>query len=235
MTSPQSPIPQPTEDGTDTLFSPEYNQTYHSTFGALTESEHVFLQSSGVAARLQAGKATDILEVGFGTGLNFWLTAQRAKENQARLHYVALEQYLLSTSTLRQLNHDQLPKSAAQVRTAFLGWREQLPASDSGRHQWQYDEYGQLELILGDATQVEIPAHQFHAIYHDAFSPEANPALWTADFFVRLYDRLQPGGTLATYSVKGTVRRALQQVGFQVEKQPGPPGKREILVARRLA
>ena len=90
-----------------------------------------------------------------------------------------------------------------------------------------------LTLILGEATGANIPPHSYHAIYHDAFSPAANPELWTPHFFVRLYAALKPGGKLATYSAKGAVRRALQTVGFRVQKLPGPPGKREMIVATR--
>lgn len=85
--------------------------------------------------------------------------------------------------------------------------------------------------MLGNATHIELPQLNFHAIYHNAFSPNANPELWTQDFFAQLFPLLEPGGKLATYSVKGTVRRNLQAVGFKVQKLPGPPGKREMLVA----
>lgn len=227
-------IPQPTADGTDTLFSWQYNQTYHSTHGALTETEHIFLRGTGVRQRLEHKQTTCILEVGFGTGLNFWATAQLALQHQTPLHYVALEQNLLSAELLSQLNHHLLSEEVEQLRTAFLVWRRSLPDPLSGHFEWHFGEYIHLSLVVGDAAQVDLPDLTFDAIYHDAFSPDANPELWTPRFFSRLYPRLATDGKLATYSVKGAVRRALQQVGFQVEKHPGPPGKREMLVAWRV-
>lgn len=231
---PQStPTRFPTEDGIDTLFSPQYNQTYHSKFGALAETEHIFLHGTGVKSRLQTGSPTAILEVGFGTGLNLWVTAQHAIENQTTLHFISLEQYLLPSTAFTQLNHNQLPEKAVTIRTAFLRWRDQLSEPLSGLYHWQHAPYVQLDLIIGDASQADLSSIACHAIYHDAFSPDANPELWTGDFFSRLYEALLPAGKLTTYSVKGTVRRALQAVGFVVQKKPGPPGKREILVATK--
>jgi len=113
-------------------------------------------------------------------------------------------------------------------------WRGDLPDSISGSTlRWTFDDRLQLEIIIGDATGIEISRRDYHAIYHDPFSPAANPELWTREFFERLHRVLTPGGKLATYSVKGSVRRTLQAVGFEVQKLPGPPGKREMLEAVR--
>ena len=228
------PAPKPTKDGFDTLYSPRYQQTFHSIHGALTESTHIFLDGTGVKTRLMAQKPTRILEVGFGTGLNFFLTAEQSLATETPLHYVALEKDLLSTEVLTGLNHYKQLPAITPLYEAFLAWRSQLPTPlAEDRYQWEFESL-QLQLIIGDATQTTIPAGPYHAIYHDAFSPDANPELWTPDFFSKGYQRLLPGGKLATYSVKGTVRRALKSVGFYVEKRPGPPGKREIVVATKL-
>ena len=224
--------PQLTGDGSDTLYSAEYGETFHSTFGAVTETEHVFLSGTGIKQRLAEGQSARVLEVGFGTGLNFWVTAQYSLATGARLEYVALEKYLLPAATLTQLNHDHLPAVAQDIRLAFLDWRSGLsdPLPGSQLH-WCYDDSIRLDLVVGDATSVSIPPQDYHAIYQDAFSPGNNPELWTPSFFTRLFEVLTPGGRLATYSVKGEVRRNLAAAGFQVQKQPGPPGKREILTA----
>ncbi|MEM7344624.1 MAG: tRNA (5-methylaminomethyl-2-thiouridine)(34)-methyltransferase MnmD [Chloroflexota bacterium] len=227
------PAPKPTKDGFDTLYSPAYQQTFHSIHGALTESNHIYLEGTGVKARLAQQKPTRILEVGFGTGLNFFLTAERSLDTQTPLYYVALEKELLSTEILVGLNHTKQLPAITPLYDAFLAWRSQLttPLAE-GHYQWSFETID-LQLMIGDATQATILAEPYHAIYHDAFSPDANPELWTPDFFAKVYAGLLPGGKLATYSVKGTVRRALQTVGFHVEKQPGPPGKREIVVATK--
>lgn len=226
---------QPTADGCDTLYSPRYGQTYHSTHGALAEAEHVFLQATGVGQRLAAGLASQVLEVGFGTGLNFWLTMQRSLAGRAALRYVALEKNLLPAGWLAELNHGHVLGPVESARQDFLAWRAGLgEAVPEGSLDWAGGQGTRLTLLIGEATKTELPPEHYHAVYHDAFSPDANPELWTPDFLARLYGCLLPGGKLATYSAKGAVRRALQAAGFQVEKQPGPPGKREMLVAVRL-
>lgn len=222
----------PTDDGVDTLYSPQYGQTFHSRHGALIEAEHVFLKGTGVKARLAAGRPTTVLEIGFGTGLNFLLTAGESRLMNAPLRYVALEKALLPVEVLAQLNHGDKLTAAADIRQAFLAWRNRLPDRPSGgTFVWQFNQIMVVELVIGDAAGVSIPQRGYHAIYHDAFSPAANPELWTPEFFTRLLAVLAPGGALATYSAKGAVRRALQAAGFRAQKLPGPPGKREMLVA----
>ena len=227
---------QQTNDGSKTLFSTAYQETFHSAFGALTETEHVFLQGTGVAARLEQGLATRILEVGFGTGLNFLATAYLAQKFTTPLQVVALEKTLLPGYLLRQLNHGQHFGREQALYQTFLRWREEIfdPILNSPLT-WTFSPNLRLDLILGEATQVDIPEPAYQAIYHDAFSPTVNPELWTKTFFHRLYQCLAPQGKLATYSAKGTVRRALQRVGFVVSKQPGPPGKRDMVVATKPA
>ncbi len=255
---------QPTADGYDTLYSSAYRQTYHSTRGALTEARHVFLEGSGARRRLEQGQPTRVLEVGFGAGLNFWLTVHYSQAGRAPLHYVALEKQLLPASLLASLNHGQLSAPVNALRQDFLAWRSALPLA-AAQARWKPTEPGisnenknsywgelppkppglrrsfqqsggpnlQLTLLLSDARQIELPGPPYHAIYLDAFSPDANPELWTEEFLGRLLAVLAADGKLATYSAKGAVRRALQAVGFVVGKQPGPPGKKEMLVASR--
>jgi tRNA U34 5-methylaminomethyl-2-thiouridine-forming methyltransferase MnmC len=220
-----------TGDGSKTLYSEAYRQTFHSSKGALAESRHVFLEGSGVAARLTRGERTRVLEVGFGTGLNFLVTADSALEMGAELHYCALERSLLAADAL-----------------ASLGYREHL------RHRHLFDcfidRYGRLgegkplevtptirlELLLGEATEQPLPRGCFDAVYLDAFSPDANPELWSEAFLKGLCDALAPHGLLSTYSVKGEVRRCLVALGFSAWKRPGPPGgKREMMVAAKRA
>lgn len=229
------PDPLPTRDGTDTLFSAAYGESYHSRHGALTEARHVFLEGSGVADRLAAGRPTRLLEIGFGTGLNFLLTAQQAEAGGAGLDYVALEQDVLPADLLERLNHGE-ELGAEPLRKLLLAWRRTQPLDiPAGSYLLPLTNRIILTLLVGDASVIEIPDEGFHAVYLDAFSPDVNPELWTEAFLRRLHGAMAEGGALSTYSVKGSVRRALQSVGFSVEKRPGPPGKREMLVARRVA
>lgn len=224
---------KPTADGSNTLFSAAYGQTYHSINGALVEAEHVFLRGAGVEARLQAGLPTRVLEVGFGTGLNFWVTARCCLNHTnagARLDYVALEKNFPPAEMLTLLNYGAL---LGQPVTGLWQHFLSLPPFLPGEAVWEPSRYVRLTLEIGEATMAHIPPQGYHAVYLDAFSPDVNPELWTPEFMVKLYAVLEPGGRLATYSVKGSVRRALQTAGFGVSKQPGPPGKREMLVATR--
>jgi tRNA U34 5-methylaminomethyl-2-thiouridine-forming methyltransferase MnmC len=220
-----------TADGSKTLHSERYAQTFHSDKGALTESKHVFLESSAVAPNLRTGKTQNVLEVGFGTGLNFFLTADVALNHQAVLKYVALEQTLLATSLVQQLGYETHLENK-DVLESYLQFRESLPDEiAAGKYIFGFKTVG-LELLIGEATAQTFEANSFDAIYQDAFSPDSNPELWSETFLTNLYSALKPDGKLTTYSVKGDVRRTLQSVGFKVEKRPGPPGgKREMLGA----
>ena len=223
-----------TKDGSYTLYSDSYRQTYHSVFGAETESRHVFLDNSGVRERLACKKTTRVLEVGFGTGLNFFLTADLALASDAPLTYYAFENNLLPAPVLEQLSYEKL-LSFPDLVTRVLSWRASLPQpAPHGTLLCEFESDVSLAVIHADACTFEVETAPFDAVYLDAFSPDENPELWTRRFFRRLGSMLAPNACLATYSARRTVRENLALAGFNVEKRPGPPGKREIIVARRL-
>lgn len=221
-----------TEDGSRTLLSPRYRETYHSHHGAATEARHVFLEGSGVARRLAEGRPTTVLEVGFGAGLNTLLTLAEADRWGTPLRVVTLEHDPLPAAVLRDLDYRALVPRP-ELADAFYDWLAALP---SGVKAHAIDIAGcRVELLLVEARRAALPAAA-HAVYHDAFSPDVNPELWEPAFLERLYRSLEPGGRLVSYTVKGIVRRRLAALGFEVAKAPGPPGgKREMLVARRPA
>ncbi len=233
--------PQQTQDGSHTAFSTRYQQTYHSSFGALTESEQVFLHGSGVAQQLQKGIAVDVLEVGFGLGLNFLISADYAIAHGASLRYDAWEHDPIDALTFRALNYRSLlqqPQLVDQVATLF----DQLAQNEhqvSAHFNFTTPEDSALTLIQGNAVQLadasikENALRLYDAIYLDAFSPDTNPECWSESFLEKLYGLLKPEGRLASYCVKGSVQRALKNAGFSVAKKPGPPGKREILCATK--
>ena len=218
-----------TADQSKTLFSQEYQQTYHSDKGAVAESKHVFLQGSSILEVLQTTAQGSVLEVGFGTGLNFFLTADVAITSRAKLFYVALEKNLLPVNTIQDLAYEQYLQHP-EIIIAYLAFRESLKEA-IGCYIFEFSTV-RLELRLGEAIEQTFKDDTFNVVYQDAFSPDANPELWSEIFSKKLFDALKPTGRLSTYSVKGDVRRTLQDVGFKVKKQPGPPdGKREMLVA----
>ena len=224
--------PDRTGDGSLTLHSDRYGQTFHSHHGAVAESRHVFLEASGIGERLRDGIASRVLEVGFGTGLNCWLTADLAVGSGAALEIITLEQDVLPGDTVRSLGYGEHLVNP-EVLARYLAFRDTLPAVvPTGDLRVQLSETVSLTVMVGQAEQAVLPQAWADAVYHDAFSPEANPELWSGEFLLKLLGCLRPGGPLVTYSVKGEVRRRLQELGFEVQKKPGPPGgKREMLVA----
>ena len=220
---------QITGDQSKTLYSERYQQTYHSKHGAVNESLQVFVRGSTVATRLARQQATRVLEIGFGLGLNFVLTADLAIEHGCQLEYIAVEHAPISASQFAKLDYQhwlQNNEPIATVHSVLRRDSQQSPLPNNGY----------LELHVEDAVSPDLhvrlaDAPSFDAIYLDAFSPDVNPECWTQPFFSLLNHLLTPNGVLATYCVKGTVRRNLAAAGFNVIKAPGPPGKREILTA----
>lgn len=216
-----------TEDGSNTLYSERFQQTYHSVHGASTETRHVFLQASGTARRLRNGIATSVLEIGFGLGLNFLLTADMAKSCRVPLWYTAFEFDLISADQFDQLTYSsqlQHPQLCTVARNCI--------SSTASVHRERLDQI-QLELFRQDVSSARLPPDHFDVLYLDAFSPASNPECWTEAAFQNYYLTLKPGGVLSTYSAQGTARRRMLAAGFTVEKQPGPPGKREMLIAAK--
>ncbi len=220
-----------TADGSHTLRSSRYGETFHSRYGAVAEARHVFLEGSGVGARLAAGAPTTVLEVGFGAGLNALLTLDAAALHGTPLRFASLEQALLPAGTLAALGY-RAHLRRPELASAVLAWRAALSEPPPSRAALELGR-SRLELLLGDATGATLPQGA-HAVYHDAFSPSANPELWDAPFLASLFRALVPGGTLVSYTVQGALRRRLAATGFEVVKLAGPPGgKREVLRARK--
>ena len=162
-----------TQDGSATLYSERYAQTFASERGALSEAEQVFLTGSGVVQRFAEGQTACVLEVGFGTGLNFFVTAAACLAHPAaRLSYTALEQTLLDAPTVRNLAYGEL--LASELVEQYLVWREALSPADTSIFE---TERVRLELLLGNAATQDLPAEAFQTVYHDAFSPEVNAEL----------------------------------------------------------
>lgn len=213
-----------TADGAATLYSATYGQTYHSEHGAVLEARHVFLR--GTAYHPPAR----VLEVGFGAGLNFLVTASETQEHVLR--YTALERYLPPADLLQALDYGAVV-GRPRLWAALVDWRRSLPL-DVPVGTYRFSCMGcELALLMGEATESKLPARAFEAVYLDPFSPRANPELFTPGFLSALYRATAPGGRIATYSAAGAVRRALAAAGFEVRREAGPPGKREFLTGLR--
>ena len=212
-----------TADGSYTLYVPELDEHYHSVKGALTESQHIFID---MGLKHSSVTAPHILEIGLGTGLNCVLTLLEAKESQRHVHYTGIERYPLNEEIIRKLNYPSIiGKECEEDYFAIhqAPWEEDVCLSP----------WFTLHKMEGDFTHYTFE-QKYDIIYFDAFAPEKQPEMWEQSLFDNLYNVLNEGGILTTYCAKGVVRRMLQTAGFKVERLPGPPGgKREILRATK--
>ncbi|MFC3198584.1 tRNA (5-methylaminomethyl-2-thiouridine)(34)-methyltransferase MnmD [Parapedobacter deserti] len=213
-----------TADGSKTLYHPEVGEHYHSRHGAVQESRHVFLQM-GLRHYLstQAPEAVTILEVGFGTGLNFLLSADYCHHQRIPLTYIGVEKHPLPPGTLSQTGYGAYVSDA--LWSSFLARYE-----DSLRFGQPISEGCQLEIIPTDVMQFDT-WQRFDILYFDAFAAVHQPELWTAEVIQYVCRNLKPGGVFVTYAITGNLKRTLKALGFKVEKVPGAPGKREMLRA----
>ena len=204
-----------TGDGSHTLYVQALDEHYHSRFGALTESKHIFIDA-GLASL--NSKNVSILEVGFGTGLNALLTAIHARDNQITVHYVTLEKYPLDPSLLSRLNYSLMTGT---------GGRELFDAIHNAR--WEkpvtLTPWFTLEKRMMDLTSMNVEG-LYDLIYFDAFGPGKQPEMWTREVMQKVTAVTHPGTVFVTYSVKGELKRILKDLGFEVTLLPGPPGKR---------
>jgi len=210
-----------TADGSSTIHLEEWNEHYHSIHGAIQEAKHVFIKSG---LSLFSDVPISILEIGFGTGLNCFITFLEAEKLNLKVDYVGVEAYPVSNEEINSLNYvDQL--KVAEYKSVF---------NEMHQTKWEIKNSISSNFSLTKRSQFfnEInDVNAFDLIYFDAFGARVQPELWTEEIFQKMFNSLKSNGILVTYSAKGSVRRAMQTVGFLVEKLPGPPGKREMLRA----
>ena len=217
-----------TADGSKTIYLPELDEYYHSKHGAIQEAYHVFIKMGleHLVASRGVNGPLNILEIGFGTGLNAIITFIEAKKLQLMINYNGVEAYPVSFEETQELNYvDEL--SDTDYQNVFnkmheTSWEKNHAVSKTFNLK-------KRKLLFSEIADKK----QHHLIYFDAFGARVQPDLWTEAIFQIMYDALKPNGVLVTYSAKGSVRRAMQAVGFTVERLPGPPGKREMLRATK--
>jgi tRNA U34 5-methylaminomethyl-2-thiouridine-forming methyltransferase MnmC len=214
-----------TEDGSHTLFVPALNEHYHSTHGAVQESMHVYINAG---FRQCPKNEMHVLEIGFGTGLNAFLTLLEGEKSNKKIVYTALELYPVSLTDARKLNY------ASQVCPEKTDVFLQLHESEWEKRININNRFSLLKLNRNVAeNDLFVPDEAFDAVYFDAFAPEKQPEMWSQTIFDTIFSICNPNAILTTYCAKGAVRRMLQNAGFTVERLEGPPGKREILRARK--
>jgi len=213
---------QKTRDGSFTLLNTELGETYHSRHGAFSESKYVYIEkglnsNSGVNAQ-------KVLEVGFGTGLNAWLSSIWAADNAFQVEYYALEPLPLPEDLCLCPLEDI--EAASAFRQLHSGpWEIPFQCNP-------YFTITKKELTIDSFLRA--PSFQPNLVFYDAFAPGYQPEMWHPEIFKRLFEIMIPNGILVTYCAKGDVRRALKQAGFKLERLKGPPGKREMVRARKI-
>ena len=207
-----------TSDGSTTIHIPAWNEQYHSKHGAIQEAYHVFIKHG---LEFVTQDQLSILEIGFGTGLNCFITYLESEKN---INYVGVEAYPVDEKEIKKLNYvSELKaekKSEIFNKMHGISWEEKHKIDD----RFQLEKRQQFFKDIKDKDA-------FNLIYFDAFGARVQPELWTEEIFSIMFDALKNEGVLVTYAAKGSVRRAMEAVGFTVERLPGPPGKREMLRA----
>ena len=209
-----------TKDGSHSLYVPQLNETYHSVHGSVAESLHVFIKNG---LNYNTKVKLNILEIGFGTGLNTLLTLLHSDEKQ--IYYTGLEPYPISEEIFSKLNFSELVDTDKEI---FLNlhlseWEKDIKLSDRFT---LHKSKNKLQEFEGK--------NKFDVIYFDAFAPEKQEEMWTEDVFKKCYNLLKKDGYLVTYCAKGVVKRTLRSAGFIVESLEGPPRKREMIRANKL-
>ena len=210
-----------TNDGSTTIHIPDWNENYHSTHGAIQEAKHVFIKNG--LDLLQNQKSISLLEIGFGTGLNAFITFLETLDKE-KVNYVGVEAYPISTEEIAQMNYVS-DLQATQYQVIF----DKMHSCD-----WESQQNITNNFILTKRRQFfqDIDdKEQYDLIYFDAFGFPLQPELWSEVIFKKMFDALLPNGILVTYACRSSIKNAMLSVGFSIEKLPGAPGKREMLRA----
>jgi tRNA U34 5-methylaminomethyl-2-thiouridine-forming methyltransferase MnmC len=216
-----------TSDGSKTLFNEQVGENYHSRHGALQESKHVFL-NSGLNYYMdgKAEKIASILEVGFGTGLNFLVTADHCLKNQIQLNYTGIEAFPLKKEMIAETGYQEYVSQ--ELWNSFLTNYLAAQISETAIYPTCTLEISGKKLL--DFRSEEL----FNIIYFDAFAAVHQPEMWNLESLNHISKFLKPGGVFVTYAITGDLKRTMKSLGFSIEKVPGAAGKREMLRAVKL-
>ena len=213
-----------TKDGSTTFYLPELNETYHSKNGAIQEAYHVFIKNG---FSLFEGKPISILEIGFGTGLNAFITNLESQNNNQTVDYVGVEAYPITQEEALTMNYaNQIDASKTEVfqKIHQIDWEIKTQLNTT----FQLTKRKQL---FQDIVDIEV----FDLIYFDAFGYDVQPELWSDKIFEKMFIALKSGGVLVTYACRSVIKNSMISAGFKIEKLPGAPGKREMLRASKQA
>lgn len=214
-----------TRDGSHTVLLHATGEHYHSQFGALTESLYVFEMQGLINFREY--KVLNLLEVGFGTGLNAALAFRWAVENQVEVHYTGLEPFPLPLELIHNLNYGNFKEVGVYYHLIQQHYSQLIdgltvPVDSS------HCEVVRKRLLDFETNQ------RFDLVFYDAFSPSTQEDMWSEEAVRKIVSLMEEGGVLVTYCIRAYIRRAFEALGCKAEKLPGPPGKREMLRITKL-
>lgn len=211
-----------TQDGSSSLIRKDLKEGYHSIFGAIAESQHIFINAG--LRNIEKKPQINILEIGFGTGLNALLTLEFAIKEKQKIYYHTIEKYPLSQEIISKLNYgNTLNMEEEFYKLHFINWEKET----------RINPYFEILKTAQAAEEVIYKDNFFDLVYFDAFAPEFEDKLWKKEVFDKVYKSMKSNAELVTYCCKGDVKRTLKASGFIIEKLPGPKGKREILRAKK--
>ena len=245
-------------DGSSTLQLTQFGEAYHSTNGAYTEAVHIYIQCGlehlfhNIA--YDGTPVINIFDIGLGTGLNCilaWAWQQQLRQKglpHPTIHYWGIEKYPIPLSEIEQLNYPPiiaqhtplLPDNLTEIFHLMhkCKWEENIEVSSGftlhktcadiavlGAEYYREACSRKKKESSGNATTAAVPA----VIFYDTFSPATQPELWNEEIFRNIATGCTPGSVIVTYCCKGTVKQALRNTGFTLERLAGPPGKRHIL------
>ena len=207
-----------TKDGSVTLYSEEFDEHYHSVNGAYTESEHIFVN---LGFNTVDKKNISILEIGYGTGLNAMLTYVENLNRHKLVFYLGIDMRPTNTDLFSELLYAESYGIEKEKSLKFCeNWNEIILISEMFQlHKENVDFYDFNPNVFYDL------------IYFDAFSSESQPDMWSFDNLKKIIDSLTVGGVFVTYSSKGVLKQNLRELGMEVKRFPGPPGKRHVVRA----
>lgn len=214
-----------TEDGSTSIYDDKLNESYHSTFGAINESMHVFIEAG--LNKIDNLETINILEIGLGTGLNALLTCLFSEEKDLSINYTAIELFPIEEVIYKQMNFEE--RLNANKTNHYFNKIHEVPWDNLNTIHPRF----KITKLKNKFELYHPPTNFFNLIYFDAFSPDIQPEMWTLSNFIKVFDSLKKNGILVTYCAKGQVRRDLETAGFITERIPGPKGKREMLRATK--
>lgn len=207
-----------TEDGSHSLFVKDMGETFHSKHGAVQESAHVYIKNG---IELISKETINVLEYGFGTGLNALLTLEFALNNNKKIVYESIEAYPLTTNEFNLLNYNDFVKTPVSLQKLH-----EIPVDTNKMVTEHFSLLKHFSKIEDFNT-----TNKFDIVYFDVFGFDYQSELWSAEILQKAYDFLNEDGIFVTYACKGIVNRRLKEIGFKVHKTAGPPGKREMIIA----